>query len=132
MSRSGYSDECDNEWALIRWRGAVASAICGRRGQALLKEMANALDAMEDKSLIANEFGADGAYCALGVVGKSRGIAMDGLDPLDRAAVALTFGIAPALAAEIMYVNDEVGWGLTPQQRFHYVRRWIQEHITES
>jgi hypothetical protein len=37
MSRSGYSDDLEN-WSLIRWRGAVASAIRGRRGQAFLRE----------------------------------------------------------------------------------------------
>lgn len=29
MSRSGYSDGCDNEWELICYRGAVASAARG-------------------------------------------------------------------------------------------------------
>ena len=33
MSRSGYTDECDG-WELVRWRGAVNSAIRGKRGQA--------------------------------------------------------------------------------------------------
>lgn len=32
MSRCGYSDDYD-QWALIRWRGAVESAIRGKRGQ---------------------------------------------------------------------------------------------------
>jgi len=28
MSRSGYTDSCDmDQWDLIRWRGAVASAV---------------------------------------------------------------------------------------------------------
>ena len=29
MSRSGYTDECDG-WELVRWRGAVNSAIRGK------------------------------------------------------------------------------------------------------
>jgi hypothetical protein len=45
MSRSGYSDD-HSEWDLIRWRGAVASAIRGKRGQAFLRELLVALDAM--------------------------------------------------------------------------------------
>lgn len=35
MSRSGYTDDCDG-WQLIMYRGAVASAIRGARGQRLL------------------------------------------------------------------------------------------------
>lgn len=33
MSRSGYSEDLDM-WDLIRWRGAVKSALRGKRGQA--------------------------------------------------------------------------------------------------
>ena len=73
MTRSGYSDDCDN-WQLIRWRGAVASAIRGKHGQALLREMAAAMDAMPVRELITETLAADGSYCALGVVGAARGI----------------------------------------------------------
>ena len=45
MSRSGYSDDLE-PWDLIRWRGAVNSAIKGKRGRALLQKMADALDAL--------------------------------------------------------------------------------------
>src|SRR5437868_4429286 len=103
MSRSGYSDDCDG-WAAIRWRGAVAAATKGARGQALLREMMAALDAMPVKELVAHELEAEGSYCALGVVGKARGLDMAKLDPEDRDQVAEAFGIAPALAAEIVYV----------------------------
>lgn len=106
MSRSGYSDDLDN-WSMIKWRGAVQSAIKGKRGQQLLREIAAALDAMPVKELIAHDFEADGSYCTLGVVGCARGLDMSGLDPEDYHAVAETFGIARALAQEIVYENDE-------------------------
>ena len=66
MSRSGYTDECDG-WELVRWRGAVNSAIRGKRGQAFLNEMVTALDAMQEKRLVSGllETG-DGDCCALG------------------------------------------------------------------
>lgn len=106
MSRSGYSDDCDGP-ELALWRGAVASAIKGRRGQALLRETLAALDAMPVKKLIAHELAHDGEYCTLGVVGQVRGIDITKLDPEDREGVAKAFNIAPALAAEIVYENDE-------------------------
>lgn len=107
MSRSGYTDDNDDQWALIRWRGAVNSAINGKRGQQFLRELAAALDAMPEKRLVANELQADGAFCALGVLGAARGIDMAPVDPEDRERVAKLFGVAAALAAEIMYENDE-------------------------
>lgn len=114
MSRSGYSDDCDG-WALIRWRGAVKQAISGARGQAMLRELVQALDALPEKRLAAGSLvTADGDYCALGALGRARGIDLDKVDPEDRASVAEAFGVAEALAAEVMWENDS---GVMDEQR---------------
>lgn len=107
MNRSGYSDDIDDTWAHIRWRGAVASAIRGERGQQLLREIAVTMDAMPIKELIAHDLQVGGSFCTLGVVGAARGIDMSHLDPEDPKQVAKVFGIAPALAQEIVFENDE-------------------------
>lgn len=112
MSRSGYTDDYgDDNLAAGRWRGAVRSAIRGSRGQALLRDLAAALDAMEDKRLYPGSFAtADGEFCTLGVLGAARGTQMEDLGDEDDCSPALVgqrFGIAPAMAAEIMYMNDE-------------------------
>jgi hypothetical protein len=139
VSRSGYSDDyADDQWALIRWRGAVASAIRGKRGQALLRDLLAALDAMPEKRLIAGYFvREDGCACALGVLGQARGIDVAALNPsdlddgADRAQVAKAFGLSEALAAEIMFVNDDDGiWtSLTDEQRWRDVREWVASQI---
>jgi hypothetical protein len=123
MSRSGYSDGCD-QWSMIRWRGAVASAIRGARGQAFLRELAAALDAMAAKRLIAGDLARDGEVCALGAVGVARGVCMKDIDPEDREKVANVFGIAPALAAEVMYMNDEQF--CSDDDRFLLMRQWTE------
>lgn len=83
MSRSGYTDDGDN-WELIKWRGQVASAIRGKRGQAFLRELRDALDALPEKKLCYHELQRkDGACCAIGAVGRARGIDMTDLDPED-------------------------------------------------
>lgn len=112
MSRSGYTDDCDDQLAAGRWRGAVQSAIKGRRGQALLRELLAALDAMPEKKLYSGSFArAEGEFCTLGVLGAHRGTKMDDLgndeDGCDTRKVGERFGIAEAMAAEIMYHNDE-------------------------
>lgn len=141
MSRSGYSDDYDgNNWDLIRWRGAVNAAIKGSRGQAFLKEMLAAFDAMPEKRLIAEDLVKDrvvdpeaGAtvreVCAIGAVGAVRGVDMTKLDPEDREGVAGAFGIAPAMAAEIVYMNDEGTYNETPEARFTRMRQWIVNQI---
>jgi hypothetical protein len=137
VSRSGYYDDYSGEeWWWIRWRGAVASAINGRRGQAFLREMREALDAMEPKELIAGALVEDGKACAIGSVALRRGIDVTSLDPEDAEVVANTFGIARALAAEIAFENDEAfysgysdDFGSVPAKRWEYMRRWVEENI---
>lgn len=112
MSRSGYTDDIDDDpLALGRWRQAVKRSLEGKRGQALLRELIEALDAMPEKELYPGSFAtAEGEFCSLGVLGVKRGIRMDDLgdeDECDPDLVASRFGIAPAMAAEIMYMNDE-------------------------
>lgn len=111
MSRSGYTDDNEDPLALGRWRQAVKMALGGKRGQALLKELIESLDSMEDKRLYPGSFAtADGEFCALGIIGHKRGTKMDDLgneDDCDYKLVGQRFNIAPAMAAEIMYLNDE-------------------------
>ena len=132
MSRSGYNDWCDNNWNLICWRGAVASAVRGKRGQAFLREMLEALDDLPEKRLIAHEFEEGGEVCALGAVARKRGIPMKGIDPEDSEQVAAVFGVAHAMTCEIMFENDEVGmyWkDDAPEHRFNRVRAWVVSNL---
>jgi hypothetical protein len=130
MSRSNYSDDCDG-WALIRWRGAVQSAIRGKRGQAFLKELLAALEAMPKKELIADVLVQHDEYCALGALGHARGIVMTDLDDYDPHDIAEAFQVAPALVQEIMFENDE-DWlcrHATPDNRWHHMHEWVQQQI---
>lgn len=130
MSRHDYGD-CDeiDPLDLGRWRGRVASAIRGRRGQKLLRDLRDALDAMPDKQLIAGELESEGEVCALGAVGRARGIDMTGIDAEDSGRVAATFDIAEVLAREIAYENDEFDG--TPEYRWKWVRDWVENKIRD-
>ena len=134
MSRSGYRDDYDyDQWQGIMWRGAVASAFRGKRGQAFLREMLAALDALPEKKLISHDLvRPDGCVCALGAVGKARGMDMATIDPEDHDTVAGKFDVAHAMACEIMFENDEAAgyWKEeTPEDRFARMRRWIAGQI---
>lgn len=132
MSRSGYVDDLDN-WSLICWRGAVASAIRGQRGQKLLRELAEAMDAMPEKHLIAHELESNGEVCALGAVAKVRGIDVSIIDPDDPYQVSASFDIANALAQEIVFENDEGTYrDETPEQRWQRMRQWVAKNLEET
>lgn len=133
MSRSGYSDDGE-QWELIRWRGAVASAIRGRRGQAFLRELRDALDAMPEKSLVAEVLEEGGEVCAIGALGRQRGVDISGLDPENPEGVAQVFDVAPALVKETVFLNDECGpWcgDDTPELRWQRMRDWVEGQIRE-
>lgn len=129
MSRSGYSYDLE-ENDIAMWRGQVASAIRGKRGQAFLRDLLAALDAMPDKRLIRDALEADGEVCGIGALGRARGIDMSQLDPEEYEAVAEAFNIAHQLAQEIAYVNDEYLDLETPEQRFIGVHKWVAEHLS--
>lgn len=129
MSRSGYSDDYGG-WDLVCWRGAVNSALKGKRGQAFLIELRDALEAMPTKRLIADSLQTEGEFCTIGVLGAKRGVDMTVLDPDDREAVGKAFDIAPAMASEIVFMNDEASWQAeTPEQRWVRMRDWITSQI---
>lgn len=144
MSRHGYvDDDCDDPLLLGRWRAQVKSAIRGKRGQAFLKELAAAMDAMPKKELIVDELIDDeGGCCAIGVVCKARGLDVSKIDYTDPEEVGGLVGVAHQMAAEIEYENDtdQPKWTKdaagkwiredeTPSQRWERMRRWVDKHI---
>jgi hypothetical protein len=151
MSRSGYGDcDCDEANANL-YRANTDRAFAGKRGQAFLKEMLAAMDAMPEKRLIAYGFEVTedldyranenvGDVCALGTVSKSRGIKMPDVDPEDTdyaigEIASKRLGIAECMAREIMYMNDEFHNHRkteTPEERFVRMRKWIEKQIRKE
>jgi hypothetical protein len=109
MSRSGLyeSDDIDDMLQYGRWRGAVASAMRGKRGQAALREIAAAMDAMPEKTLTANELEADGEFCTVGVLMHARGLDRKTFDIDDYDAIAAALGVNAKIVQEIEFANDQ-------------------------
>ena len=128
MSRSGYVDDCDY---LPLYRQAVERSLKGIRGQAFLREMAEALDAMPCKRLTTGELvDSLGDVCALGCVCQRRGINCDGVDSFNTKQVAKFVGISEAMAAEIADINDDDWLEMeTDWHRWTRVRKWVAEQI---
>jgi len=135
MSRSGYTDSGDN---LAMWRGQVASATRGKRGQRFFRELLSALDAMPEKRLIRHALEEEGEVCAIGALGRAKGVDMTAIDPECPEQVAPVFGIAECLAQEVVYMNDEyfdhryvanTRVDFTPEQLWQKMRAWVAEQI---
>jgi hypothetical protein len=123
MSRHGYSDNYDGTSNV--WRGVIASATRGKRGQTFFRALVAALDAMPEKRLIRSELeDREGAVCALGCLAKAKGAALDPDDTYEWDKLGKVFDIAPQLAQETMYINDEWGRHCSPEERWQKVRAW--------
>lgn len=128
---------------------ALRLAIRGKRGQRLLRDLATELDALPEKRLAAGSFqNTDGEVCALGALGRARGLDMselnriakfideddDGYEALgelnNKAAAA--FDVARALAADLMWRNDMHARSETPEERWTRMRAWIAGQIQEE
>ena len=130
MNRSGYTDDCDEDEA-DEWRRKVADAIASPQGQAFLRELATALDALPDKWLIEEQLvDEEGDYCAIGAVCRARGIDTEGMDGDGMECVAERLGVPWPLAAEIVNEND--GFRETPAARWQRMRKWVERHITQE
>ncbi len=134
MSRHGYSDDCEDNLALGRWRGQVASAIRGKRGQEFLKELLAALNAMPNKRLICGELQKDGEVCAIGAVCVARGIDTSNIDVHDYETISNKINLAHQLVMEIEYQNDEMSMTCaeTPEERWVRIRKWTVSKLKEQ
>lgn len=140
MARSGYSDDCEN---IELYRGAVRRALRGRRGQRALRDLLAALDSMTVRELGSGTFQRGTCPCTLGVLALHRGVDVDDLEPseygpddygvVDRDDVGERFDVAPSMAAEVMYMNDEACWhSETPEERWTRMRGWVASNIRED
>jgi hypothetical protein len=127
MSRVLYGDGDEYCWL---YQQHTDAAIRGRRGQAFLREMVTALDTMPVKRLAADVLvGGRGEVCAMGAVAVARGVDVADIDETDSVAVGKALGIAPRLAMEIAYNNDDRDDSETDEQRFGRMRNWAASEI---
>jgi hypothetical protein len=130
VSRSGYSDDCEGS-DLAMWRGTIASATRGKRGQRFFRDLVAALDAMPVKRLIKNDIETvEGDVCALGALRRKRGVELEPDDVCYPEILGDKFDIASQLAQETMFVNDEAGRRVeTDEERWIRVRAWAAKQV---
>lgn len=133
MTRSGYAesdDDVDDAYA-DEWSRKVVAAMHSPDGQAFLREMAAALDALPERWLIeCRLIDEEGDCCAIGAVCRARGIDTEGMDDDGVEYIAERLGVPWPLAAEIVNEND--GYRETPEARWQRMRRWVDRHITQE
>ncbi len=131
MARHGLSeDEGDDPLASGRWRGKVASATRGKRGQAFFRRLVASLEAMPEKRLIAHQLVEDGDVCAIGsVIRDTPGI--EEIDPEDYERIAGLVDISPCLVQEVEWINDEDAPD-DPERRWQRVHNWATKQLRKT
>lgn len=134
MGRHEYAEDGSlDTWEFIRWRGRVASATRGRRGQRLLHELLDALDAMPEKRIITGDLvSEDGDCCTIGVALAAR----KGIEEASKwdaegnnGALAAEFDVAECLVQEIEWMNDEGAYNETTESRWQRMRNWVVSQL---
>lgn len=155
--RISYSEEEDFPGQFSLWRANLGRALRGRRGQAALRELRDALLALPDKKLIDGHIAKDGAVCAVGALMldkkmKSLGVAReealklleadyvpyggwekwDGYDDADTAEEAKAYGIPYMVAWRLVELNDEDLYKADPEERYRRVLAWTEKQLAEA
>lgn len=125
MSESEYSDA-----HLGLYHANVERAIRGKRGQEFLRELKAALESLPKKALISGFMEHDDMVCALGAVGKARG--MNDLERFNDSgtyALSKSLGITQTLATVIIYQNDYCAKMMMPNVRYDAMLYWVERNI---
>jgi len=139
VSRAGYSDDPDPV-ATVLYEQALRNAMHGKRGKAILRDLADALDAMPVKELGAGFVKRGDCVCAIGALAAHRGVDLKEFDveadEYDEDGDWSTERIAEELDAPtcivraIVYGNDELGPTTeTPSERWARIRSWVGQKL---
>jgi hypothetical protein len=143
MSRSGYSEDYDYDSGgappEFYWQ-ALDNAMRGKRGQALLRDIAAGMDAMEHKVLVKGFLRDGGAFCMVGVATNVRNVNLEDIpdgELFEQDAgywitkLARRLNVAQCVIASLIWQNDEFGApNESPAGRWRRIRSWIDVEIT--
>lgn len=137
----------DGDWDFGRyslWEQATRNALSGKRGQAALADLEEALLALPEPRLIEGALAENGEVCAIGALvlhkrrqqGEQRALVLADMERFGReddiadvtAGMGQRWGnMAYAMAWHIAYLNDEDCRNLNPEQRFRFVLGWVRK-----
>jgi len=139
----------DGDWDYGRyslWEQATKRSLEGKRGQAALADLEQALLALPSHRLVEGYLAKEGEVCAVGALvlakraaaGESRDDVLAELervsDPEEEYVADVTAsmgkrygGMAYAMAWRIAELNDEDCRGMEPERRFEYVLGWVRK-----
>lgn len=101
-------------------------------GQKFMRELITALDALPEKRLITDLLSDGSDCCALGAVGRLRGVTRDEMYKIGddgrraRDLLCITRELADSVTAENDYFGE---LGTTPRERWQHMRAWAESQL---
>lgn len=131
------------------WQANCSRSIKGKRGQAELRILRDALLALPEKRLIEGLlYDDEGGVCAIGAYAKHKGLDIQKEDPEDHTdQVGIDAGMPEMLAWKVVEMNDEEFSGydfdtrkgtlfenrrITPERRFQMMLNWVESQLTPA
>lgn len=133
--RINYSEEdedFDGQFEL--WRANCRRSIKGKKGQAELRALRDALLALPEKRLIHGLLVDDaGGVCAIGAYARSKGIDLTVCDPEEESdEVGVDAGMPPMVAWRVVEMNDIMLDHCTEEGRYIKMLRWIESQLVKE
>jgi hypothetical protein len=141
--RIGYSEEEDYPGQHNLWQANCLRSIRGKAGQASLRELEQALLALPEKRLIADELeNADGEVCAIGALAKYRNHTPKADPDWEMEQVGVELGMPEMVAWRVVALNDididlyydrekQKCVSYTPEERYERVLAQVQKWLAE-
>lgn len=109
-------------------------SVHGKQGQKSLRELEQALLALPDKRLIADELETqEGEVCAIGALKRFKGIEHVQHDPeVDMDMIGVELGMPRLVAWSVVALNDHEYDYMTPEQRYTAMLNWVQHQLRPS
>ena len=121
-------EEYPGQYAL--WRANCARSMRGRRGQASLRALKDALLALPAKRLIAHKMQDEtGAVCAIGALSRQKGLLSDHDSDNTTVAVGERCGLPHLVSLQVVIQNDVELAQCTEKQRYVHMLKWIEEQL---
>lgn len=135
MSRINYSEDEDFAGQFELWQANCDRSLHGKKGQAELRVLRDALLALPAKRLLRGElYNNAGEVCAIGAYGKYKGVDLSKYDPedCDHDRVGIEGGMPKLVAWKVVEMNDQEFYRMTPEERYTRMLDWVEYMIKQE
>jgi hypothetical protein len=129
--RIDYSDDEQFGGQFFLWQANCERSMRGKIGQRELRALEAALVVLPQQRLIAGTLQEDGEVCAVACYALHKGVDLAQFpSEYDSDEVGMAGGMPHLVAWKVVEMNDLAFEGLTPEQRYTAMLRWVRAQLT--